>query len=136
MNIQAYEAVQRGAALLDEHQPDWVSRFVKNGLKNGFDLGSETQCVLGNVFFKKKHLNDDNEETGFSLGIEALGISPTLSDQILHGFNYSFDLPLLSAQEITEAWQQEILYRLALKNGNTMAEKINGIVKMFKKAFR
>lgn len=76
--------VQRGAERLDRHDPDWW-RSIK--LKK-LDLGSENNCVLGQLF------------GSYWDGLKRLDIS---------GTSYGFDG--IDDEALTKLWKKEILDR-------------------------
>jgi hypothetical protein len=87
-----YDAVARGAALLDEKVPDWREHITIDQL----DMGDCALCVLGQCF------------GDFVDGLEELGID---DDDARPGSYYGFDRLGTRAdayERLTAAWREEL----------------------------
>lgn len=83
--------VDRGAAMLDEHDPDWYERVDPTCL----DIGSPCNCVGGQLYgHYAKFVN--------RLGTKLTGHT--------HGFTWGYSSGM-SPAELNEAWRDAILAR-------------------------
>jgi hypothetical protein len=96
MNPQATHAAQRGAAFLDNFDPDWHRNVDIDRL----DIRSESYCILGQL-----HGTYLNGRATHQLGVP---------DVVRMGFNAAAGGP--SFAELTAAWRTEIALRLAMDN--------------------
>jgi hypothetical protein len=90
------ERVDRGAALLDEYDPDWWAVIDLEYL----DIRSWRTCVLGQL----AEANIGRLDTYSSMA-RVLGIP------IGRGQNYGVDGPMYDMSPMTKAWTQAVLWR-------------------------
>lgn len=64
------ERIGRGIELLDREVPGWSDKIICEDL----DLGDGNQCILGQVFADRKDEDADEDDEGYTIGIDALGL--------------------------------------------------------------
>jgi hypothetical protein len=84
--------VKRGAALLDERQPDWYKWVIPEQLKMGYC----DQCILGQIY------------DHFDAGCEILGIGCGIA----YGFDVNFLDDEVLYKDLADLWKEEIQSRL------------------------
>lgn len=113
----AYEAVARGAAWMDEKCPDWASEInlEELDLTNGYRciLGQTATCLAG----KTRSIYD-----GYARVVRRLGVNSQGPWVVQHGFQVPWlNLNLTSEEEtvayemLTIAWKELIRERLAAR---------------------